>query len=103
MKKAVIGVAALLALSGCADKLDGTVVDKEYERAYTTSRWMPGTTTCSGNPQKCTTTPGRMVQDYHPACYRVFVSGTVSGDRCINKKRWADLAVGDTYVGEDAR
>lgn len=89
MKGAAALFAAFLLLTGCGDpapKLtSGTVVEKHYDdddSYYQPGVFIPGTTSCSGNPPICSTSPGVNVPGYwvsHPARWVLTIEGEADG------------------------
>lgn len=90
MKAIAALAAAMLVLSGCSDQPvpeHGLVTNAKFTPAW--MQWMPGTTMCSGNPPRCTTTPGYPI--YWPDEWRLEITdlknsewvGTVEVDRAV--------------------
>ncbi|AXN53325.1 hypothetical protein PBI_THONKO_53 [Mycobacterium phage Thonko] len=85
----------------------GTVTDARYTPAW--MQWMPGTTSCSGNPPSCISTPGYPI--FWPEEWRLEVTdlsnpewvGTVEVDedvyeRCNLRELWPECSYEDSGV-----
>lgn len=90
----VIGlILIVISLTACAPQ-QGTVSEKDYDEGY--SYWQAGTTTCSGTPSRCTTTPGYMV--YVPDSYDLLiVNGDDKGWVGVSQRTFDSTEVGDYY------
>lgn len=90
----VLGAAlVIVSLTACAPEA-GTVTKKDYDSEY--SYWLPGTTTCSGQPARCTTTPGYYV--YVPESYQLRITnGDDSGWISVDSRMYDNTRVGDYY------
>lgn len=104
VKSAALAAAVSLSLVACGDHPvpeHGHVTDRNFTPAWV--QWMPGTTTCSGNPPTCSTMPGYPI--FWPDSWRVEVtdlrnpdwSGTVEVshedyDKCQMQDLWPDCA-----------
>lgn len=101
MKRILAAAAAALLLTGCGgNDLQGEVTGKQHKPGYMWLMPIPHTT-CSGNPQVCTTTYTYIPQ-WVPDCYEITVKGEESGSTCLGSaEEWDSVAVGDSYTGPD--
>lgn len=109
-------VAGALLLSSCAaGKIEGKVVEKEIEKAYTYPKQV------SDYEQKCTTksvrgSDGKMKTKREcnrvkvgshtviyrvPTCYEIEVEGKRSGETCVSREVYEELEIGDKFVGSE--
>lgn len=90
----VVGISlVIVGLTACAPS-KGTVTEKDYDSAY--SYWQAGSTTCSGTPTRCTTTPGYVV--YVPESYDLLiVNGDDKGWVGVSQRTYDSTNVGDYY------
>jgi len=106
MKRAVVAALVALSVAGCGEDTPrvpehGLVIDADYTPAW--MQWMPGTTSCSGNPPVCITSPGYPI--FWPERWDVTVrdlnnpdwTGTVEVDqavynRCNLRELWPECS-----------
>lgn len=87
-------VVITLLLTGCAPK-QGYIIEKDYDSAYFI--YHPSTTSCSGKPVICRTTPG--YQQYVPENFGIKIEAA-NGDtgwRSVSEKTYAKIEIGDYY------
>lgn len=81
-------------ITACAPK-QGYIIEKDYDSAYFI--YHPSTTSCSGKPVTCRTTPG--YQQYIPENFGIKIEAA-NGDtgwRSVSEKTYAKIEIGDYY------